>query len=207
MSRRWAGTGSSQITRNRQLRGPEDDHSRIFYAEDDGEVVAACRFNWGAEGFSERQIEQYQLEPFLREVPHEVMLIGERTMVAASHRGGSVYVDLSRTPRRRWQRNSAFCSGSGPPNHISCRTTHSLVNDRSRLASSSVKSRVTSSPRWHIRRVSTPRQADHRRVVRGTIVGSPTVRNAVTDGAEQYVAALSSTLEMKRPGRHRGDDR
>ena len=43
---------------NRLLRGPEDDRSRIFYAIDDDEVVAACRFSWGGDGFSDRQIEQ-----------------------------------------------------------------------------------------------------------------------------------------------------
>jgi hypothetical protein len=35
------------------------------------------------------------LQPFLDELPPEFLVIGERTMVAASHRGGSVYTDLA----------------------------------------------------------------------------------------------------------------
>jgi hypothetical protein len=78
----------------RMLHGPEDERALIFYAADGDEVVGACRWSWGADGFSDRQISQYQLEPFLRELPHEVMIVGERTMVSASHRGGSVYTEL-----------------------------------------------------------------------------------------------------------------
>ena len=79
----------------RELRDPEDDRGRILYAADDGKVVAAHRTSWGGNGFSERQIRQYSLQPFLDELPHEWIGIGERTMVAASHRGGGVYADLA----------------------------------------------------------------------------------------------------------------
>jgi hypothetical protein len=80
---------------NRLLRDTEDDTSRIFFARDDGVVVASYRLSWGGAGFSERQIRQYSLEPFLDELPHEWLCIGERTMVAASHRGGNVWAELA----------------------------------------------------------------------------------------------------------------
>jgi hypothetical protein len=80
---------------NRQLRDTEDDASRIFFARDDGVVVASYRLSWGGAGFSERQIRQYGLEPFLDELPHEWLCIGERTMVAPSHRGGKVWAELA----------------------------------------------------------------------------------------------------------------
>ena len=58
----------------RLLSDPEDDHSWIVYAAvprggDVGEVVATTRITWGGDGFSSRQIEQYQLAPFLAEIP------------------------------------------------------------------------------------------------------------------------------------------
>jgi Cyclic nucleotide-binding domain len=79
----------------RRLVDPEDDRSWIFYARDGADVVAANRCTWGAHGFSERQIAHYGLAPFLAELPLEAMLVGERTMVAASHRGSSVGAQLS----------------------------------------------------------------------------------------------------------------
>src|SRR5207244_3835207 len=53
----------------------------------DDEVVAANRISWGGNGFSERQIEQYQLAPFLEEIPPEMIVVGERAMVTPSLRG------------------------------------------------------------------------------------------------------------------------
>jgi hypothetical protein len=41
---------------------PEDQRSWLFYARDGDEVVAATRMTWGGDGFSERQVVQYQLE-------------------------------------------------------------------------------------------------------------------------------------------------
>jgi predicted GNAT family N-acyltransferase len=69
---------------------PEDDHSWIFYARVDGEVVAATRLTWGGHGFSDRQIAQYQLAPFLDELPAALMLVGERNTALAAHRGTGV---------------------------------------------------------------------------------------------------------------------
>lgn len=69
---------------------PEDAYSWICYARVDGEVVAATRLTWGGDGFSQRQVEQYQLTPFLDELPAELMGVGERNTVLPSYRGTGV---------------------------------------------------------------------------------------------------------------------
>jgi hypothetical protein len=79
---------------NRRLVEPEDDHSLIFFATDGSDVVATCRLTWGGDGFSERQIRQYSLQPFLDELPHTVMAVGERAMVEPQHRGSGLLDDL-----------------------------------------------------------------------------------------------------------------
>ncbi len=74
----------------RRLVEPEDDRSWIFYARDlgaDGEVVGTARLSWGGHGFSERQVEEYGLAPFLAELPHEHIAVGERVMVKPELRG------------------------------------------------------------------------------------------------------------------------
>ncbi len=73
---------------------PEDEHSWICYARDGSEVVAATRMTWGGDGFSDRQIDQYQLAAFLAELPAEVMGVGERNTVLPSHRGTGVLDQL-----------------------------------------------------------------------------------------------------------------
>jgi hypothetical protein len=73
---------------------PEDDHSWICYARDGDEVIAAMRMTWGGDGFSERQVEQYQLGPFLAELPAELMGVGERTTVLPAYRGSGVVDQL-----------------------------------------------------------------------------------------------------------------
>ena len=79
---------------NRRLVEPEDDHSLIFFATDGADVVATARLTWGGDGFSERQIRQYSLEPFLDELPAAVMAVGERAMVEPQHRGTGLLDDL-----------------------------------------------------------------------------------------------------------------
>jgi hypothetical protein len=73
---------------------PEDLHSWIFYARDGDEVVAATRMTCSADGFSGRQVDQYQLAPFLEELPPELIGVGERNTVLASYRGSGVLDDL-----------------------------------------------------------------------------------------------------------------
>lgn len=74
---------------------PEDDDSWICFARDGDQVVAATRMTWGGgAGFSDRQIEQYQLAPFLAELPAEIMGVGERNTVLPSYRGTGVLHQL-----------------------------------------------------------------------------------------------------------------
>ena len=77
---------------NRLLVEPEDETGRIFYyATEEGEVVGTLRISWGGDGaFSQRQIEQYALAPFLAEVPADRISVGERGMVVPRLRGGDV---------------------------------------------------------------------------------------------------------------------
>jgi hypothetical protein len=80
---------------HRRLVDPEDDNSWNYFAHDGSSVVASHRCTWGGLGFSVRQIGQYGLQPFLDELPARVLFVGERTMVAASHRGTSVGAELA----------------------------------------------------------------------------------------------------------------
>ena len=80
---------------HRRLVDPEDDHSWIVYARLDGAVVGTTRITWGGHGFSDRQIEQYQLAPFLAEIPAERMCVGERTMLAPGLRGTDLFPTLT----------------------------------------------------------------------------------------------------------------
>jgi hypothetical protein len=73
---------------------PEDAHSCIYFARDGTEIVAATRMTFGADGFSDRQIEQYQLEPFLAELPAEIMSVGERNAVHSAYRGTGALDEL-----------------------------------------------------------------------------------------------------------------
>ncbi len=85
----------------RLLVEPEDETARIFYGAPEGEVVATSRFSWGGDApFSARQIEHYQLAPFLAEVPPEAIVVGERGMVVASLGGGPTFGQLGATSRR-----------------------------------------------------------------------------------------------------------
>lgn len=69
---------------------PEDEHSWLFYARQADEYVAANRMTWGGDGFSQRQIDQYQLAPFLAEIPAEMIAVGERNSVLPAYRGSGV---------------------------------------------------------------------------------------------------------------------
>ena len=73
---------------------PEDAHSWLFYARDGDAVVAATRMTCGADGFSDRQVEQYQLSPFLAEIPPELIGVGERNTVLPAYRGSGVLDEL-----------------------------------------------------------------------------------------------------------------
>lgn len=49
---------------------------------------------WGGAGFSRRQIEQYRLEPFLEELPLELIVVGERACILPSYRGSTVVAEM-----------------------------------------------------------------------------------------------------------------
>ena len=78
----------------RRLVEPEDDASLLFLARDGDVVVATIRFTWGGDGFSERQIRQYSLAPFLDELPASLMGVGERAMVDPKLRGSGLVEQL-----------------------------------------------------------------------------------------------------------------
>ncbi len=94
--------GEAADHENRRLVEPEDATARIWYAAQDGEVVATHRFSWGGDApFSKRLIELYQLTPFLNELPPETIAVGERGMVVPRLRGSDVFQKLG-------QESSAF---------------------------------------------------------------------------------------------------
>jgi predicted GNAT family N-acyltransferase len=78
----------------RRLVESEDDHSFIFYARDGGDVVGTARLSWGGNGFSARQVDEYSLVPFLDELPHEHIAVGERVMVTPTLRGTGLVEEL-----------------------------------------------------------------------------------------------------------------
>ena len=77
-----------------RLVEPEDAHSVIYGARDDGRMVGTARLTFGADGFSPRQIDQYSLGPLLADVPAELMAVGERLMVAPHLRGSTLTAEL-----------------------------------------------------------------------------------------------------------------
>ncbi len=79
----------------RRLADPEDDRSWIVYAHDGTNVVGTIRLTWGGDGFSDRQISQYGLGPFLEEIPAAVMAVGERAMICPAWRGGDLFAELA----------------------------------------------------------------------------------------------------------------
>jgi hypothetical protein len=80
---------------NKMLSDPEDDWSWIAYTTDGTNVVASTRLTWGGHRFSDRQIAQYRLAPFLAELPSETMMVGERTMISPSWRGADLFSVLT----------------------------------------------------------------------------------------------------------------
>jgi hypothetical protein len=74
----------------RRLVEPEDAHSVLYGAREGSEVVGTSRLTLGRDGFSERQLSQYSLAPFLEEVPAALMAVGERMMVLPRLRGSPV---------------------------------------------------------------------------------------------------------------------
>ena len=78
---------------------PEDDYSRLFYAADaDGGIVGTMRVTWGGDApFNQRMIDQYDLQPFLDDVPADQIIVGERFMVTPAYRGTDLIFRLFQT--------------------------------------------------------------------------------------------------------------
>lgn len=79
----------------RLLSEDVDVQSRISYVEIDGDVVATARLTWGGDGpLPQRMIDQYQLAPFLAELPRSAIAVGERAMVRPHLRGSDLLLKL-----------------------------------------------------------------------------------------------------------------
>ncbi len=80
----------------RLLIEPEDSYSWMVYARDGDNYLAAGRLTWGGnpEGFSDRQLDQYRLQPFLDDMPASLMAVGERLMVRPEFRGTPLLVEM-----------------------------------------------------------------------------------------------------------------
>ncbi len=90
--------GSIADHETQRLVEPDDARSRLYLAGDGEEAVGTMRLTWGGDGpFGERHVAQYDLEPFLAEVPPEQIIIGERFMVSKPWRGGELIFRLFRT--------------------------------------------------------------------------------------------------------------
>ncbi len=97
--------GEAADHENQRLVEPEDETARIWYAAQDGAVVATQRMSWGGDApFTERLIDHYQLAPFLEELPPETLAVGERGMVTPALRGSDVFFSLG-------QESSSFIQG------------------------------------------------------------------------------------------------
>ena len=82
----------------RKLIEADDATARLYYAADGERPVGAMRHNWGGDApFSERQVAQYSLAPFLERIPADEIIVGERFMVAPSQRGTDLIFNLFRT--------------------------------------------------------------------------------------------------------------
>lgn len=83
---------------NRWLREPVDDVSRLFYAVRRGQLVGSFRLTLGADSpISDTLIDKYGLAPFLEELPHDALIVGERFMVNKEYRGSDVLFDMFTT--------------------------------------------------------------------------------------------------------------
>src|SRR6266481_5524605 len=79
--------------KRRMFSEPCDAHSRIFYAAENGDVVATARTTWGGDApLPQRMIDQYGLEPLLAELPQAAISVGERGMVVPRLRGTDLFL-------------------------------------------------------------------------------------------------------------------
>jgi hypothetical protein len=117
------------------------------------------------------------------------MLVGERTMVAASHRGGSVWTDLalSTTPLGE-KLGIALSFGASEPHLV---TYYAKFGQRPYAS----RQYFSEESGYIVPTLSIPFGLgafgdDVPQCLRQAIEGSPSVRNAAVDGAEQYARDL-----------------
>lgn len=189
----------------RELRGAEDATSWIFCAVDDAAVVGACRFSWGGDGFSDQQIRQYSLQPFLEAMPASALIVGERMMVASAHRGGSVRNELGIAAAAAvYQSEVQIAFGAGEP--------HLIVNYAERGQRPYARRNFFSEESGYlIPNFSLPKElAEHgvrrewqsgtafRRLppsIRELLSGTGTVRSACLSSEDEYWGELRSALD------------
>jgi len=83
--------GQAADHERKMLYEPEDETARISSAIRDGEVVATGRLSWGGDApLTQHLIDHYMLEPFLAELPQEVLAVAERGMVKPELRGSEL---------------------------------------------------------------------------------------------------------------------
>ena len=87
--------GEAADHERKMLVEAEDETARIFYAAQNGEVIATSRFSWGGDApFTQHLIDHYMLAPFIAELPLSAMAVGERGMVKPEMRGSTLFRDL-----------------------------------------------------------------------------------------------------------------
>ena len=85
---------------NRLLIETDDDASHIFQARVGGKLAGTMRLTWGGDTFDgrgalhERQVEQYDLAPFLAVMEPAQIVVGERFMIDPAFRGTSLLIEM-----------------------------------------------------------------------------------------------------------------
>jgi GNAT superfamily N-acetyltransferase len=98
---------------------PEDDEGWIFTVHDGDDLIATSRVTWGGHGFSERQMTQYELAPFLDELPADVMAVAERLAILPAYRGAGLFEQIV-------EHNRPFVESHGLRVVIGCCEPHLL---------------------------------------------------------------------------------
>ncbi len=80
---------------NRLLIEPDDAASHVFVVIVDGKLAGTMRLTCGGDGaLHQRQIDQYDLAPFLDHMPIDQMVVGERFMIAPAFRGTDILFQM-----------------------------------------------------------------------------------------------------------------
>jgi hypothetical protein len=86
--------------KNRLLIEPDDATSHNFHVRVGGKLAGTMRLTWGGDTFDgrgalgERQVEQYDLAPFLEVMEPKQIVVGERFMIDPAFRGTSLLFEM-----------------------------------------------------------------------------------------------------------------